>query len=87
MSTTAIPQTTPTTTTWNIDPAHSVVELKVKHMMIAHVNGHFSKVSGSLTLNESDIDKSSIGPRSMPPLLKLAMPSAMLICEVLTSWM
>ena len=60
MSTTAIPQTTPTTTTWNIDPAHSVVEFKVKHMMIAHVKGHFSKVSGSLTLNESDVDKSRI---------------------------
>ena len=43
MSTTAIPQTTSTTTTWNIDPAHSVVEFKVKHMMIAHVKGHFSK--------------------------------------------
>src|ERR1700681_2131158 len=42
MSTTAIPQTTATTTTWNIDRAHSVVEFRVKHMMIAHVKGHFS---------------------------------------------
>jgi polyisoprenoid-binding protein YceI len=60
MSTTAIPQTTPSTTTWNIDPTHSVAEFKVKHMMIAHVKGHFSRVSGVLTLNESDLDKSRI---------------------------
>jgi polyisoprenoid-binding protein YceI len=60
MSTTAIPQTTTSTTTWNIDPSHSVAEFKVKHMMIAHVKGHFSKVSGVLTLDESDLDKSRI---------------------------
>jgi len=59
-TTTTIPQTTPSTTTWNIDPAHSVAEFKVKHMMIAHVKGHFSKLSGSLLLNESDLDKSRI---------------------------
>jgi polyisoprenoid-binding protein YceI len=60
MSTTAIPQTTTSTTTWNIDPAHSVAEFKVKHMMIAHIKGHFSKVSGALTLDESDLHKSHI---------------------------
>jgi len=58
MSTIAIPQTT--TTTWNIDPSHSVAEFKVKHMMISHVKGHFSKVSGALTLDESDLAKSHI---------------------------
>src|SRR5277367_294584 len=60
MSTPVIPQTTTTTTTWNIDPAHSVAEFKVKHMMIANVKGHFSKVSGVLTLDESDLGKSRI---------------------------
>jgi polyisoprenoid-binding protein YceI len=60
MSTTAIPQTTTTTTTWNIDPAHSLAEFKVKHMMIAHVKGHFAKVSGALTLDESNLAKSHI---------------------------
>lgn len=60
MSATAIPQTTATTTTWNIDPAHSVAEFKVKHLMIAHVKGYFSKVSGVLTLDQSDVDKSRI---------------------------
>jgi polyisoprenoid-binding protein YceI len=33
-------------TIWNIDPAHSVAEFKVKHMMIANVKGHFSKITG-----------------------------------------
>jgi polyisoprenoid-binding protein YceI len=46
------PQTT--TTTWNIDPAHTVAEFKVKHMMIANVKGHFSRVSGVLIRDESD---------------------------------
>jgi polyisoprenoid-binding protein YceI len=50
--TAAPPQTT--TTTWNIDPAHSVAEFKVKHMMIANVKGQFSKVSGLLVRDESD---------------------------------
>jgi polyisoprenoid-binding protein YceI len=53
---------TPTiaTTTWKIDPAHSVAEFKVKHMMISHVKGHFAKVSGTLTLNDADITKSEV---------------------------
>jgi polyisoprenoid-binding protein YceI len=48
------------TTTWNIDPAHSIAEFKVKHMMIANVKGQFSKVSGALFLDESDLANSRI---------------------------
>ena len=58
MSTLAIPQTT--TTTWNIDPAHAAAEFKVKHMMIANVKGHFSKVTGVLMRDESDPTKSRV---------------------------
>ena len=60
MSTTAIPQTTTSTTTWSIDPAHSVAEFKVKHMMIANVKGHFSKIAGVLVHDESDRTKSRV---------------------------
>jgi len=66
LGTMAIPQTTTsttttsTTTTWNIDAAHSVAEFKVKHMMIAHVKGHFSKVVGVLIHDESDRTKSRV---------------------------
>jgi polyisoprenoid-binding protein YceI len=52
-TTTAAPPRT-STTTWNIDPAHTAAEFKVKHMMIANVKGHFAKVSGVLIRDESD---------------------------------
>lgn len=45
---------------WSIDPAHSVAEFKVRHMMISNVKGHFSVISGSLKLNEADVTKSSV---------------------------
>jgi len=54
----ATPQTA--TTTWNIDPVHSVAEFKVKHMMISNVKGQFPKVSGRVTLDESDLAKSKV---------------------------
>ena len=62
MSTVAIPQTSTKTATsnWNIDPAHTVAEFKVKHMMISNVKGQFAKVTGTLTLDESDVTKSHV---------------------------
>lgn len=39
-------------TTWNLDPAHSVAEFKVKHMMISNVKGRFAKLTGTLSLDE-----------------------------------
>ena len=56
---TAAPAQT-STTTWNIDPAHSMAEFKVKHMMIANVKGQFSRVSGALFLDESDLANSRV---------------------------
>jgi polyisoprenoid-binding protein YceI len=58
MSTLATPQTS--TTTWNIDPAHSVAEFKVKHMMISNVKGQFAKLSGTLSLDESELTDSRV---------------------------
>src|SRR4051794_29499318 len=54
----SVPQTS--TTTWNIDPVHSVVEFKVKHMMISNVKGHFSKLSGTLTYDEARPENSTV---------------------------
>ncbi len=51
---------TPATTTWNIDPAHSAAEFKVKHMMIANVKGSFSGLSGALTEHTVDSTLSSV---------------------------
>ena len=58
LNTLTIPQTS--TTTWNIDPAHSVAEFKVKHMMISNVKGHFTKVTGAFTLDESTLTNSKV---------------------------
>jgi polyisoprenoid-binding protein YceI len=51
---------TPTITTWQIDPAHTVVEFAVKHLMITTVKGRFTDVSGTVRLNEADPTKSSV---------------------------
>jgi polyisoprenoid-binding protein YceI len=51
---------TPATTTWNVDPTHSVVEFKVKHLMISNVKGHFTGVTGTLALHETDLTQSSV---------------------------
>jgi polyisoprenoid-binding protein YceI len=48
------------TTTWSIDPAHSVAEFKVKHMMISNVKGQFTGVSGVLNLDPADVTRSFI---------------------------
>jgi polyisoprenoid-binding protein YceI len=64
MSTLATPQTTTTaattTASWNLDPSHSVAEFKVKHMMISNVKGQFAKLTGVLTLDESDLTDSRV---------------------------
>ena len=46
--------TTVATTIWNIDPAHSGAEFKVKHMMISNVKGSFSGLAGVLTEHATD---------------------------------
>jgi polyisoprenoid-binding protein YceI len=49
-----------TVTTWKLDPAHSVAEFKVKHMMISNVKGSFSGLSGTLALDETDYTHSKV---------------------------
>jgi polyisoprenoid-binding protein YceI len=51
---------TPAITTWNVDSVHSVVEFKVKHMMISNVKGQFTSVTGTLSLHETDLTQSSV---------------------------
>jgi polyisoprenoid-binding protein YceI len=49
-----------TVSTWKLDPAHSVAEFKVKHMMISNVKGSFTSLSGALRLDETDRTHSTI---------------------------
>jgi polyisoprenoid-binding protein YceI len=46
--------------TWNIDGAHSSVQFAVRHMMVSTVRGGFTKVSGTVDLDETDLSKSRI---------------------------
>lgn len=45
---------------WKIDPAHTAVEFKIKHLMISWVKGVFTDVQGSAVFDEADPDKSSV---------------------------
>lgn len=44
---------TTTTTTWQIDPAHTQVGFVVKHMMFAKVRGAFNEFDGSIVQGEN----------------------------------
>ena len=48
------------TSTWNIDPAHSTAQFTVRHLGISNVTGNFTKVTGSIVLNEKDITQSQV---------------------------
>ena len=60
MNALATPEVTTATTTWKLDPVHSVAEFKVKHLMITNVKGQFTGVSGALSLDESDLTLSRV---------------------------
>jgi polyisoprenoid-binding protein YceI len=46
--------------TWNIDPEHSNVGFKVRHLMVSNVRGNFEKHSGTVDINDTDITKSKV---------------------------
>jgi len=48
------------TSNWDIDPMHSTAQFTVRHMGISNVQGDFTKVTGSGTLNEKDITQSQV---------------------------
>jgi polyisoprenoid-binding protein YceI len=48
------------TSAWNIDPAHSTTQFTVRHLGISNVTGSFTKVSGSVVLDEKDITQSQV---------------------------
>ncbi len=58
MTTTATPAGT--TTTWNIEPSHSLVEFSAKHMMITTVKGRFRDVTGTIVIDEANPSRSKV---------------------------
>jgi polyisoprenoid-binding protein YceI len=58
---TSVPtQTQTSSTVWQIDPAHSLVEVSVKHMMITTVKGRFTGLKGTVTDRADDPNQSSV---------------------------
>lgn len=47
-----------TKTTWTLDPSHSEITFKVKHMMISNVRGEFKSFAASI--DGEDFEKSTI---------------------------
>jgi len=48
------------TSEWKIDPQHSSAQFSVRHMAISTVRGAFSKVNGTILLDDRDITKSTV---------------------------
>ena len=48
------------TTTWQIDPNHANAQFFVKHLGISTVQGEFTKVTGTITVDDSNITKSTV---------------------------
>ncbi len=45
---------------WDVDPAHTGVTFKVRHMMVTDVRGEFGKVSGKVDFDAKDVTKSIV---------------------------
>ena len=48
------------TTKWAIDPTHSEIGFKVKHMMFTNVSGKFDKYEGTVETEENDFTTAKI---------------------------
>ena len=49
-----------TQTKWNIDPAHSQVNFRIKHLGIANVNGTFDHFSGYAETDNDDFNNATV---------------------------
>lgn len=46
--------------TWQIDPAHTSAQFAVRHLMVSTVRGNFTKINGTVQLDDQDSTKSTI---------------------------
>ncbi|MFN8542745.1 MAG: YceI family protein [Candidatus Binatia bacterium] len=46
--------------TWDLDPAHTAVQFAVRHLMVSTVRGDFTKVTGTVKVDDADWTKSVI---------------------------
>ncbi len=47
-------------TAWNVDAGHSQVGFSVRHLVISHVRGQFTKFAGQVSLDEEDVTRSTV---------------------------
>ena len=47
-------------TTWAIDPSHSDVMFKVRHMMISTVSGHFEDFNATVNADSDDFSGAEV---------------------------
>jgi polyisoprenoid-binding protein YceI len=47
-------------TTWVIDPMHSDVQFKIKHLVISNVTGSFKKFEGSMVTEGDDFNNAKV---------------------------
>jgi polyisoprenoid-binding protein YceI len=48
----------PNAGTFNLDPAHTYVGFAVRHLMVAHVKGHFASVTGTVVIGTDPLTSS-----------------------------
>jgi len=48
------------TTTWNLDPTHSELQFKVKHLMITTVTGSLNVINATLTSESDDFENAAV---------------------------
>jgi polyisoprenoid-binding protein YceI len=48
------------TTEWKLDPQHSAAQFSVRHLAISTVRGAFSKVTGTVSVDDQDVSKSTV---------------------------
>jgi len=46
--------------TWNIDPDHTSIGFKIRHLMVSNVKGVFNKHNGVVDINEKDVTRSKV---------------------------
>ena len=49
-----------TATNWTVDPEHSHVGFKIRHMMVSNTNGRFRKVRGRVVLDDHHLENSQV---------------------------
>ena len=55
-----VTQTQTRTSTWTLDPTHSIAEFSVKHLVVTTVKGRFRDVEATLDIDENNFENSSV---------------------------